>query len=77
MGEDQPPAVPGVLVHSHGPFTWGENAETAVHNAVVLEEIAYMGIFSRQLSPGLANMQQTLLDKHYLRKHGKNAYYGQ
>ena len=72
-----PAAVPGVLVHSHGPFTWGENAETAVHNAVVLEEIAYMGIFSRQLSPGLANMQQTLLDKHYLRKHGKNAYYGQ
>lgn len=48
-----------------------------MHNAVVLEEIAYMGIFSRQLMPGLGNMQQTLLDKHYLRKHGKNAYYGQ
>ena len=70
-------AVPAILVHSHGPFTWGKDAENAVHNAVVLEEIAYMGIFSNQLTPGLANMQQTLLDKHYLRKHGKNAYYGQ
>lgn len=72
-----PANVPAVLVHSHGPFTWGRDAENAVHNAVVLEEIAYMGIFSRQLMPGLTNMQQTLLDKHYLRKHGKNAYYGQ
>lgn len=72
-----PAAVPAVLVHSHGPFAWGPDAETAVHNAVVLEEIAYMGIFSRQLTPQLPNMQQVLLDKHYLRKHGKNAYYGQ
>jgi len=72
-----PAAVPAVLVHSHGPFAWGPDAETAVHNAVVLEEIAYMGIFSRQLTPQLPNMQQELLDKHYLRKHGKNAYYGQ
>ncbi|MFI8417011.1 L-ribulose-5-phosphate 4-epimerase [Serratia sp. NPDC078593] len=70
-------AVPAVLVHSHGPFAWGNDAENAVHNAVVLEEIAYMGIFSRQLMPDLPNMQPTLLDKHYLRKHGKNAYYGQ
>jgi L-ribulose-5-phosphate 4-epimerase len=69
--------VPAVLVHSHGPFAWGKDAHTAVHNAVVLEEIAYMGIFSRQLTPELPNMQQTLLDKHFLRKHGKNAYYGQ
>ncbi len=73
----EPAAVPAVLVHSHGPFAWGSDAETAVHNAVVLEEIAYMGIFSRQLTPQLPNMQQELLDKHYLRKHGKNAYYGQ
>lgn len=73
----EPAAVPAVLVHSHGPFAWGPDAETAVHNAVVLEEIAYMGIFSRQLTPQLPNMQQELLDKHYLRKHGKNAYYGQ
>lgn len=69
--------VPAVLVHSHGPFAWGKDAHSAVHNAVVLEEIAYMGIFSRQLTPELPNMQQTLLDKHFLRKHGKNAYYGQ
>jgi L-ribulose-5-phosphate 4-epimerase len=72
-----PVAVPAVLVHSHGPFAWGEDAAMAVHNAVVLEEIAYMGIFSRQLMPQLPPMQQTLLDKHFLRKHGKNAYYGQ
>ncbi|RKR54039.1 L-ribulose 5-phosphate 4-epimerase [Yokenella regensburgei] len=69
--------MPGVLVHSHGPFTWGKNAEEAVHNAIVLEEIAYMGIFCRQLAPKLPDMQQTLLDKHYLRKHGAKAYYGQ
>lgn len=69
--------IPAVLVHSHGPFAWGKDADSAVHNAVVLEELAYMGIFSRQLMPGLANMQQSLLDKHYLRKHGANAYYGQ
>jgi len=73
----EPAEVPAVLVHSHGPFAWGPDAETAVHNAVVLEEVAYMGIFSRQLTPQLPNMQQELLDKHYLRKHGKNAYYGQ
>ena len=72
-----PQQVPAVLVHSHGPFVWGKNAADAVHNAVVLEECAYMGLFSRQLSPQLADMQQALLDKHYLRKHGAGAYYGQ
>ncbi|TDQ59370.1 L-ribulose 5-phosphate 4-epimerase [Mesocricetibacter intestinalis] len=72
-----PSQVPAVLVHSHGPFAWGSDADNAVHNAVVLEEIAYMNLFSRQLQPALAPMQQELLDKHYLRKHGKNAYYGQ
>lgn len=72
-----PNDVPAVLVHSHGPFAWGKDADNAVHNAVVLEEIAYMGIFSQQLTPRIEPMQQTLLDKHYLRKHGKNAYYGQ
>ncbi|MCA6968828.1 L-ribulose-5-phosphate 4-epimerase [Pectobacterium brasiliense] len=72
-----PVDVPAVLVNSHGPFAWGKDADNAVHNAVVLEELAYMGIFSRQLTPLLGEMQQTLLDKHYLRKHGKNAYYGQ
>ena len=55
----------------------GKNAEDAVHNAIVLEEVAYMGIFCRQLAPQLPDMQQTLLDKHYLRKHGAKAYYGQ
>ncbi|CAI1857903.1 L-ribulose-5-phosphate 4-epimerase SgbE [Serratia quinivorans] len=72
-----PNAIPAVLVNSHGPFAWGKDAHSAVHNAVVLEEIAYMGIFSRQLTPGISSMQAALLDKHYLRKHGKNAYYGQ
>ncbi|WP_075183122.1 L-ribulose-5-phosphate 4-epimerase [Pantoea sp. 1.19] len=72
-----PLAVPAVLVHAHGPFAWGRSAHEAVHNAVVLEEIAYMGIFSRQLTPGIGSMQRELLDKHYLRKHGKQAYYGQ
>lgn len=72
-----PMQVPAVLVHSHGPFAWGKDAADAVHNAVVLEECAYMGIFSRQLTPGISAMQQSLLDKHYLRKHGANAYYGQ
>lgn len=72
-----PMQVPAVLVNSHGPFSWGKNAADAVHNAVVLEECAYMGIFSRQLTPNLGDMQQELLDKHYLRKHGAGAYYGQ
>lgn len=72
-----PMQVPAVLVHSHGPFAWGKNAQDAVHNAVVLEECAYMGLFSRQLAPQLPDMQDELLDKHYLRKHGANAYYGQ
>ena len=69
--------IPAVLVNSHGPFAWGKTAADAVHNAVVLEECAYMGIFSRQLTPTLSTMQPTLMDKHYLRKHGKNAYYEQ
>ncbi|MCS2168007.1 L-ribulose-5-phosphate 4-epimerase [Scandinavium manionii] len=72
-----PQQIPAVLVHSHGPFAWGKNACDAVHNAVVLEECAYMGLFSRQLTPQLKSMQSELLDKHYLRKHGKTAYYGQ
>ncbi|MDU7785004.1 MAG: L-ribulose-5-phosphate 4-epimerase [Aggregatibacter aphrophilus] len=72
-----PKDVPAVLVHSHGPFVWGTDADNAVHNAVVLEEIGYMNLFTRQLRPNLQPMQQELLDKHYLRKHGKNAYYGQ
>jgi len=72
-----PEQMPGILVHSHGPFTWGKDPSQALEAAIVLEEIAYMGIFSQQLQPDLAAMQRTLLDKHYLRKHGAHAYYGQ
>ena len=72
-----PAQVPAVLVASHGPFAWGKDAMEAVHNAVVLEEVAFMALNAIQLNPGIGPMQQELLDKHYLRKHGKNAYYGQ
>jgi len=69
--------IPAALVYSHGPFTWGKDAFDAVHNAVVLEEIAFMAWHDIMLSPEIRPMQQELLDKHYLRKHGANAYYGQ
>ena len=69
--------VPAVLVHSHGPFAWGKDAMEAVHKAVVLEEVAFMAWHAMLLNPDLPRMQQELLDKHFLRKHGKNAYYGQ
>ncbi|CUY55806.1 L-ribulose-5-phosphate 4-epimerase [Serratia marcescens] len=72
-----PQQVPGVLVYSHGPFAWGKSAADAVHNAVVLEEVAIMAMATRQLAPAIAPMQPELLDKHFLRKHGKHAYYGQ
>jgi len=73
-----PDSIPAALVYSHGPFTWGKNAADAVHNAVVLEEIAFMAWHDILLaSSGIIPMQRELLDKHYLRKHGKNAYYGQ
>ena len=72
-----PDQVPAVLVASHGPFAWGTDPMNAVHNAVVLEEVAFMGLNAMVLNPGLCSMQQELLDKHYLRKHGANAYYGQ
>ena len=69
--------TPAVLVKSHGPFTWGKDAAEAVHNAVVLEEAAFMNFHAMMLNPEVGHMQQELLDKHFLRKHGKNAYYGQ
>ena len=72
-----PDSVPAVLVHSHGPFCWGKDAKEAVHNAVVLEEVAFMAWHNLALDAALPPMQQELLDKHFLRKHGKNAYYGQ
>lgn len=70
-------AVPAVLCYSHGPFTWGKDASQAVYHAVVLEEVAKMGIFTRMVNPTAAPAPQHLQDKHYLRKHGPNAYYGQ
>lgn len=69
--------IPGVVVHSHGPFAWGTDAMNAVHNAVVMEEVAFMDWHAMMINPEMGVMQKTLLDKHYLRKHGKNAYYGQ
>ena len=73
-----PVSIPAVLVHSHGPFAWGIDAEDAVHNAVVVEEVAMMGWHTLMCNNMECKpMQQSLLDKHYLRKHGSNAYYGQ
>ena len=70
-------AVPGVLVKGHGPFSWGDTPKKAVENALVLEEIAVMAYHNLVLNSNLQPLSQTLLDKHYYRKHGKNAYYGQ
>lgn len=72
-----PMDIPAVLVKSHGPFAWGTDAANAVHNAVVLEEIAFMNYHAVSINPQAGRMQQELLNKHYLRKHGANAYYGQ
>lgn len=72
-----PDEAPMVLVAGHGPFTWGKTPEKAVYHAVILEELAKMALFSEQLSPGLPRLKESLIQKHYLRKHGPNAYYGQ
>lgn len=72
-----PNMVPGVLVHSHAPFVWGKDAHNAVHNAVVLEECAKIAARMQQINPETEPMDQALLDRHFLRKHGVNAYYGQ
>ena len=72
-----PKDVPSVLVASHGPFSWGKNADNAVHNAVVLEEVAFMAWHTMIMGKDIVSMDDNLLDKHYLRKHGANAYYGQ
>ena len=70
--------MPGCIVHSHGPFSWGKDGYEAVHNAVVMESVAKMNLWTEQISQRQCEpMQQVLLDKHYLRKHGPNAYYGQ
>jgi L-ribulose-5-phosphate 4-epimerase len=72
-----PDEVEMVLVACHGPFTWGKNAAKAVYNASVLETLAKMAYLTRQLNPGIAEIKQTLKNKHYFRKHGPHAYYGQ
>ena len=70
-------AIPAILVKNHGPFTWGNSPEKSVENAVTLEEVAKMATLTEQLNPKTARVGKYLLDKHYFRKHGKNAYYGQ
>jgi L-ribulose-5-phosphate 4-epimerase len=72
-----PDQVPSVLVNSHAPFCWGKDPHNAVHNEVVLEEVAKMALHTFQLNPNVQPMDQALLDSHYLRKHGANAYYVQ
>ena len=69
-------AVPGIVVKNHGPFAWGKDANDAVYHAVVMEKVAEMDLKTLLLNPS-ASMQQYVLDKHYQRKHGSNAYYGQ
>ena len=73
----QPMHVPAVICSSHGPFTWGKDAAQAVYHAVVLEEVAKMAIYTIQIDPNAAPAPQRIQDKHFLRKHGPNAYYGQ
>lgn len=72
-----PSAVPACLVASHGPFTWGKDAENAVENAIILEQVAKMNILTLALEPSAKTVPKHILEKHYLRKHGKDAYYGQ
>ena len=70
-------AIPGVLVRGHGVFSWGKDAHNSVHNAVVMEELAKMNYQAMTINPNIGYIPQYTLDKHYYRKHGKNAYYGQ
>ena len=66
-----------VLVAGHGPFTWGKTSEKAVYNSVIVEELAKIALLTRQINPNISRLKDTLIQKHYLRKHGPNAYYGQ
>lgn len=77
LGSGKPLEIPGILVSQHAPFAWGKSADDAVHNAVVLEEVARMALFTVMLAPNRPPVPDFLLDKHYLRKHGADAYYGQ
>jgi L-ribulose-5-phosphate 4-epimerase len=74
--EINPVHVPGVLVKNHGPFSWGKDADEAVYNAVVMEQVAKMAYIAYQVNPDLT-MNRSLIQKHFLRKHGPGAYYGQ
>ena len=77
IGDREPLAMPGALVKSHGVFSWGSDAANAVHNAVVMEYVAKMATEAEAVNPGIHSAPDYLLEKHYQRKHGKNAYYGQ
>lgn len=72
-----PLAVPGILLHGHGPFTWGKDATSAVMNAAILDEVCHTNTLAKLINPKATDIPQFVLDKHYLRKHGENAYYGQ
>ncbi|MBE6072070.1 MAG: L-ribulose-5-phosphate 4-epimerase [Clostridium butyricum] len=77
IGERNPLEVPAIVVKNHGPFAWGKDPDNAVYNAVVLDKVAQMAYNTMTLNTRIDRVKQTLLDKHYLRKHGANAYYGQ
>ncbi|HKM96829.1 MAG TPA: L-ribulose-5-phosphate 4-epimerase [Buttiauxella sp.] len=77
LGNNDPLHTPGIVVYQHGPFAWGKTAEDAVHNAVVMEEVARMAWIAQGINPQLKPIDSYLMDKHFQRKHGANAYYGQ
>ncbi len=77
IGEQDPMAIPGIVVKNHGPFAWGKTPKGSVYNAVVLDKVAEMAYKTMTLNPRVERVPQFLLDKHYFRKHGANAYYGQ
>jgi L-ribulose-5-phosphate 4-epimerase len=77
LAERNPLHTPGVVVYQHGPFAWGKDASDAVHNAVVMEEVARMAWMARGINPHLSAIDSWLMNKHFMRKHGPNAYYGQ
>lgn len=77
IGDSDPMAIPGILVKNHGPFAWGKTPSGSVYNAVVLDKVSEMAYKTMTLNPRVPRVSQYLLDKHYFRKHGANAYYGQ
>lgn len=77
LGDAEPLHTPGIVVYQHGPFVWGKDAHDAVHNAVVMEEVAKMAWIARSINPQLNHIDSFLMNKHFMRKHGPNAYYGQ